>query len=133
MLSEKAGFHFTTTFDVVLSICSQVELAEIETGLLLKKAQEAEAMIAKIREEKAQTEAAKKALEEKAREAEVLAARMQADAAKRKAEGMCVSFVLCTKMIYVLLCQRRPLWWSWRRRGWPSRLQRRNSSASRKR
>ena len=64
-----------------------MELAEVETGLLLRKAQEAEAEIALIRAEKAQTEAAKLALEQKARDAEVLANRMLADVAKRKAEG----------------------------------------------
>ena len=41
----------------------QVEMAEVETGLLLRKAQEAEAEIARIREENAKSESEKRLLE----------------------------------------------------------------------
>jgi hypothetical protein len=68
---------------------TQVELAESETSTLMRKAQEAEEIIRRIREEKTQNDMEKRQLEAKAQQAQQLAAQMQADALKRKNEGTC--------------------------------------------
>ncbi len=53
----------------------------------MRKAQEAEEIIRRIREEKTQNDMEKRQLEAKAQQAQQLAAQMQADALKRKNEG----------------------------------------------
>ncbi len=68
-------------------LAEKVELAEKETSVLMRKAQEAESIISQIKDEKSQTDQEKRMLEAKAREAEALAAKMQADALRRKQEG----------------------------------------------
>ena len=70
-------------------------MAEVETGLLLQKARQAELMIEAIRAEKAQSEREKKALEQKTVEAESLAKSMQEDAIKRKLESGCCCCCCC--------------------------------------
>lgn len=62
-------------------------MAEVETGLLLRKSQEAEAIIERIRQEKARTDAEKMRIEEEARQAAELAKKMQEDAQARRLEG----------------------------------------------
>ena len=81
-------------------------MAEVETGLLLQKARQAELMIEAIRAEKAQSEREKKALEQKTVEAESLAKSMQEDAIKRKLESgfccCCCCYLCMARYIKVL-------------------------------
>eukprot|EP00048_Salpingoeca_helianthica_P002831 m.61195 g.61195 ORF g.61195 m.61195 type:complete len:583 (+) comp12331_c0_seq2:54-1802(+) len=67
-------------------LAEKIEIAEVETGLLLRKAHEAEAAYARVRQEQARTEDEKRTLERKVQEAEQLARQMAEETQRRQAE-----------------------------------------------
>lgn len=72
-------------------LAEKIEIAEVETGLLLRKSHEAEAAYERVKQEKAKTDEEKRQLERKAVDAEDMARKMSEDAARRQAEVQALS------------------------------------------